>query len=77
MKTLSLILVIIAILILFGGFSSASGAPQEAVVVGLCCFIGILARIAQAEGHHSSKELKRENNNLSIPPSAYIKTPQD
>ena len=55
MKTLGNILVIIAILILIGGISVSNGAPQEAVIVGMSCFVGILARIAQSSGQH--KEL--------------------
>lgn len=57
MKYFYLVLMVILILVAFAvvvmGFSSAQGAPQEAVVVGLACFFGILARIAQAAAHNA------------------------
>jgi len=55
MKTFYLILMTLLILVSFAviimGFSSAQGAPQEAVVAGIACFLGINARIAQAAAH--------------------------
>jgi hypothetical protein len=54
MKVLTILLVVISFVVLFFGMSVSEGAPQEAVVVGLCCFLAILARIAQAESHQKN-----------------------
>ncbi|MBK8623051.1 MAG: hypothetical protein IPN79_15175 [Saprospiraceae bacterium] len=53
MKTFTVILIVIAFLVLIGGFATASGAPQEAVSVSLACFFAILARIAQSSAQHN------------------------
>lgn len=69
MKSLAQFLVVLSILLLIGGFLSAQSAPQEAVVVGGCCFLGILARIAQASGHQAEvlEALNRKANVVSLP----------
>lgn len=61
--------VLAIVLILFGCLSlaatlTATSAPQQAVYVALACFFGIMARIAQAYGHHDDmkKLLKSKNN---------------
>ena len=58
MKGLTVLLISVAILALLGGMTAAPGAPQEAVVCALACFIAILARIAQASAHHSDIQEK-------------------
>jgi len=59
MRNLSVILVIIAIGMFVVEMASATGAPQQAVAAGNACFIGILARLAQASGHHFDKAEKK------------------
>lgn len=55
MRILSVILVIIAIGMFVTEMASAESAPQQAVAAGNACFIAILARLAQASGHHFDK----------------------
>lgn len=52
MKVLSIILVILALAVLGLGLVNAKSAPQEAVAAAIACFLGIMARVAQAAGHH-------------------------
>jgi len=51
MKSLSTLLAVIAVGLFIFGMSSANGAPQEAAISAMACFIGIISRLCQAEAH--------------------------
>lgn len=55
MRILSVILVLVSLVVLFDGMSMAGSAPQQTVAVAQACFVAILARLAQASGHHLEK----------------------
>ncbi len=55
MKYLSIALVIISFIIVVLGIFTSKSAPQQSVIVGLGCFLGIMARIAQASSHHAEE----------------------
>lgn len=48
MNVVSILLVILAIFVFVTESAAATTAPQQAVAAGQGCFLGILARIAQA-----------------------------
>jgi len=48
-------LLVIAVLVAVAGVFSASEATLGAVLMGLACFLGILARIAQAGDQHKER----------------------
>ena len=52
MSILSALLVLGAVLLFVMEMAAATTAPQQAVAAGQACFIGILARIAQASAHN-------------------------
>ena len=49
------LLIVLSLATILFGMTGASGAPQEAVVAGLACYFGILARIAQAGAQSMNK----------------------
>lgn len=62
MKILSIVLVVFSLIVVTFGLLISKGAPQESVVVGLGCFLGIMARIAQASAHHGAISKQKEGN---------------
>lgn len=65
-------LLLLSVLILPGMFTLAESAPQEAVYVGLACYLGICARIAQAgrqsRGWRRHRSCRTRRDHLSTKP---------
>lgn len=61
MRELSIILVIFSIIIAGASLFIAISAIQESAIIALACFVGILARIAQATAHHNELRPKKDS----------------
>jgi hypothetical protein len=61
-------LIIAAWLALAGGFLALGQASQGIGVIGLACFLAIMARIAQAQDHHREEMALLRGLHHSAPP---------
>ncbi|MBK7369859.1 MAG: hypothetical protein IPJ09_00055 [Saprospiraceae bacterium] len=59
MKILSILLIGLGCLFIAGSF--VMSAPQQAAMAGVACFMGILARIAQASAYRSEDKSEIKN----------------
>lgn len=56
------ILVVLAVLAAIVSLFLVSEATAGVLAIGIACFLGILARIAQAEAHHRTAQTSRATN---------------
>jgi hypothetical protein len=56
--TLMFLLIVGAVILLLGGLTLGGGPSREMPIIGLACFLAILARIAQAATHQAINQEK-------------------
>lgn len=75
MKILAVLLLLISGIALLGGLVSLSNATSGVGGIAVACFLAILARIAQASGHHDELRKLMSDARAASPAAAAITTP--
>lgn len=75
MKILAVLLLLISGIALLGGLASLSNATSGVGGIAVACFLAILARIAQASGHHDELRKLLSDARAASPAAAAETTP--
>lgn len=75
MKILTFVLLLISAAALLGGLASLSNATSGVGGIAVACFLAILARIAQASGHHDEVRKLLRDASAASPAAAAVTPP--
>jgi hypothetical protein len=75
MKILAVLLLFISGIALLGGLASLSNATSGVGGIAVACFLAILARIAQASGHHDEVRKLLRDASAASPAAAEVTPP--